>query len=412
MRGGKSPGSGTASPSRLTHLRRNSDICHHSPNPRLRRTEDMDALLQELREFDALRDQKNQTKPDHVELRKITRCAPAYASGDVYQDLPQSIQSALHASGITALYEHQADAIRHAVAGENVVLESPTASGKTLCFLIPMVMSLLEEPQSHGLLLYPMKALSNDQRRQIRGFVKHLGNRGRDLSPWMFDGDTPTEHRRWLKQDPPAMLLTNPEMLHLSFLGWSEQWEERLLRRLRFIVVDEIHEYRGYFGTNMSLLLRRLLLKLKRLGASPQLFLASATCANCLEHAERLTGAPFHCVSAADRMSPCRHLAFIDTGIRDYQFRQIYQLRIARAALACLSRGYATIAFCPSRAFAEQVFKRARKDAADLGLDPTAIAPYRSGYTAEERRDIEVGLRDGRYQVVFCTNALELGIDK
>ena len=216
----------------------------------------MEELLQALREFDALRDQGDTAKCDHVTVRKTPRKEPAFASAEALTGLSPFLQSALRANGINELYAHQAEAIGRAMQGENVVLEAPPASGKTLCFLVPIIQRLLAERDSHALLLYPMKALSNDQRRQIDGLASALGSTSRRIDSWPFDGDTETEHRKLLKNNPPAILLTNPEMLHYSFLGWSDQWE-KFLRKLRFIVVDEIHEYRGYFGTNMALLLRR-----------------------------------------------------------------------------------------------------------------------------------------------------------
>lgn len=200
-------------------------------------------------------------------------------------------------------------------------------------------------------------------------------------------------------------------MLHQSFLGWSEQWEH-FLSNLQVVIIDEMHEYRGFFGTNCALLLRRFLRKVAELGARPQLILATATCANPIEHAQRLTGrTSFRLVRASNNLRPTRHFAFINPSIPDFRFHDIYRLRIARAALACLKQGLTTLVFCPSRMFAESAAKRAKQDAVQFGLDPGVIVPYRAGYTPEERRDIEDGLRVGRYRVVFCTNALEIGID-
>lgn len=292
-----------------------------------------------------------------------------------------------------------------------MVLEAPTASGKTLCFNIPLILKLLENPASHALMVHPMKALSNDQRRQFESLAAALGERtGRRLESWIFDGDTEAEHRKLIKMSPPALLLTNPEMLHLSFLGWHEQWLD-FLRKLQLLVIDEIHEYRGYFGTNVALLLRRFLAKLRQLGVRPQVALATATCGNPEEHAYRLTGRRCTLVCARTAMQPERHFAFIDPDIPDFHFHEIYRLRIARAALACVAHGLSTLVFCPSRRFAEEAAMRARSDAEERGVDPETIAPYRSGYEAELRRQIEDGLRSGRYRAVFSTNALEIGVD-
>ena len=145
------------------------------------------------------------------------------------------------------------------------MLESPTASGKTLAFLIPIIDKILNNPNSRALLIYPMKAVANDQRRQLNDITKDF----KSVESWTFDGDTPQEHRSLLKSNPPNILLTNPEMLHFSFLGWADHWIN-FLKNLDFIVVDEIHEYRGFFGTNFALLLRRFLLKLSKMGCNPQ----------------------------------------------------------------------------------------------------------------------------------------------
>lgn len=365
----------------------------------------MDDLLQRLRTFDALRD------ADKVLRRSSASCPPEFAPPDYLNSFPAALRNALAAQGIGRLYAHQAEAIERIRSGKDVVLEAPTATGKTLCFNIPLTELLLQNPGSHGLMLHPMKALSNDQRRQFESLADALtGRGGRKLESWIFDGDTEQEHRKLIKMSPPALLLTNPEMLHLSFLGWQEQWFD-FLKKVRLIIIDEIHEYRGYFGTNVALLLRRFLTKLHQLGVRPQVVLATATCGNAAEHAYRLTGRQCTLVRAGTAMRPERHFAFVEPDIPDFHFHEIYRLRIARAALACAAHGLSTLIFCPSRRFAEETAIRAKEDAQKLGVDPEVVAPYRSGYEAELRRQIEDGLRSGRYRAVFTTNALEIGVD-
>lgn len=369
----------------------------------------MDKLLEVLRAFDALRDHVDVGQGDRVETRVVPSQPPTFAPSAL-DGVKPAIKRALEKQGVEALYEHQADAIKCAKSGANVVLQSPTASGKTLAFAIPMFDQLLTYPKSHALLLHPMNALSNDQKRQIDELAGELNDQ-RKIHCWPYDGDTDVDYRSVLRNDPPAILLTNPEMLHLSFLYHADK-HDAFLRGLRFIVIDEIHEYRGYFGSNVALLLRRFLEKLERIGNKPQLFLATATCANPKEHAERLTGRQCELVSASSKMRPERHFAFINPcSIPDYKFYDTYKVRIARAGLACASLGLSTIVFCPSRKFAEDVCVTARKDAATYDVDPGKVVPYKSGILAEKRRNIEEGLRSGNYQVVFCTNALELGID-
>lgn len=371
----------------------------------------MEMLLSRLREFDALRDIPSDGRCDTVLIRTLPSQTPAFAPAEYLDQFPSFVRDILKKQGIETLYTHQAEAINLIRDGKDVVLEAPTASGKTLCFNIPLVLSLLEDPTARVLMIHPMKALSNDQRRQFEEFARPLEpTLGRRLESWIFDGDLDPEHRKLLKVYPPEVLFTNPEMLHASFLGWHEQWTG-FLKKLRFVIIDEIHEYRGYFGTNMALLFRRFLAKLAQLGVHPQIVLATATCRNATEHAYRLTGRRCTLVRALNAMRPERHFAFINPDIPDFVFHDIYRLRIARAALACVAEGLTALVFCPSRKFAEETAIQAQKDANDYGLDPETIAPYRSGYDANLRRQIEDGLREGLYRAVFSTNALEIGID-
>jgi DEAD/DEAH box helicase domain-containing protein len=368
-------------------------------------------LLESLRRFDALRDKPGEGQGDDLLTRTLPCQEPVWASASDMQRLPALMSKVLSGLGFSSLYAHQVEAIDAIRSGADVVLESPTASGKTLSFALPLALALGEDPQAHALIIHPMKALSHDQRRQWEQIAAVCnGSLRRPLDSWIYDGDTEQEDRALLRTNPPAVLFTNPEMLHASFLGWREQWE-RFLRGLKMIVLDEIHEYRGYFGTNVALLLRRSLALMEQYGVRPQLVLATATCGNAREHAERLTGRPCTLVRAGATARPQRHFAFIRPGIPDYRYYDIYRLRIVRAVLACMSRGLNTLIFCPWRRFVEEAAIRAKQEAPQFGLDPERIAPYRSGYDAALRRQIEEGLRTGRYQAVFSTNALEIGID-
>jgi DEAD/DEAH box helicase domain-containing protein len=364
----------------------------------------MKTFLDLLRSFDAIRD--NQTDhPDEIHTKSLPFQEPIYDDGTIFNELHPDIRKVLEKIEINNLYQHQAEAIRHSIIGKNVVLESPTASGKTLAFSLSLLNRLLNDINAYALLIYPMKAVANDQRRQLLDILSYYR-----LESWTFDGDTNEEERRLLKQKPPRILITNPDTLHLSFLGWSDQWEN-LLNKIQFIVLDEIHEYRGYFGTNFALLFRRFLLKLKKLGCEPQLFLCTATCANSLEHAERLTGKKFTHVKSQNIMKPQRDFIFITPSIPDFKYYDIYKLRIVNASLACMSAGLSTIVFCPSRKFAEDVCKMTKKNTDKYNLNMDEIVPYKSGLNADTRREIEKGLRTGKFKVAFTTNALELGID-
>ena len=230
------------------------------------------------------------------------------------------------------------------------------------------------------------------------------------LQSWPYDGDTDPEHRRWLRERPPHILITNPEMLQYTFLAWNEQWEE-FLRNLKFVVIDEMHEYRGYFGTNMSILLRRFAHHLSLIGASPQFFLSTATCANPEEHAINLTGQIFELVRVERKLSPKRHFVFVDPSIPDYQFYDIFQLRIRKAALACMALDQSVIVFCPTIRFAERCYNSALRECEEQGMDTGAIKLFKAGITAEEKSAVQRGMKDGSVRIVFSTNALELGID-
>ena len=324
------------------------------------------------------------------------------------------MRSALQASGIDQLYTHQEDAIAACLAGVNVVLQAPTASGKSLAFQVPMVNTLLESPSAKALLIYPMKALAFDQRQQLERLTASIGN---GYASWWYDGDTPQAEREAIRKSPPRILITNPEMLNGSFLGHSEQWEDKFLSHLKWIVIDEMHEYRGYFGSNVSLLLRRLSHKLRQIGARPQVFLCSATCANAKAHAENLTGLEFQEVSAADNLRPERDFHFIQPNLPAHKYHDLFRYRVVLAGLACMKLGQQVIVFGPSRKFVEDCHRMAvRKcaewaEAGEAALDPDGIRVFRGGLLADERQRIQEEMKTGDVRLVFSTNALELGID-
>ena len=241
---------------------------------------DIQRLTVRLRENDALRDE------DQIVEDVVERIRPQYADGWPVGLSPR-VRDAMEAAGIERLYQHQADAIELALSGADVVLESPTASGKTAAFAAPMLDALVNNPGSYALMVYPMKALAFDQREQIRSICAPLS-----IESWTYDGDTDEEHKKALRENPSRILLTNPEYLNASFLAYRDLWDN-FLRNLRYVIIDEMHEYRGFFGGNMALLLRRFFRHLNRLGAAPQVFLSTATCANPQEHAESLTDSEF-----------------------------------------------------------------------------------------------------------------------
>ncbi len=359
---------------------------------------DISELEALLKEFDALRDD------DEIKKGTVDRIQPQYAT-EWPNQLHPSVRDALISTGIPRPYQHQADAINRALQGADVVMESPTASGKTLSFTAPMLDSLVRNRNSHALMIYPMKALAFDQRAQIRQLCAPLG-----VESWPYDGDTPDDEKKVLRSEPPGILLTNPEYLNMTFLGWREQWEG-FLRNLKYVVIDEMHEYRGFFGGNMALLLRRFFLHLDRIGASPTLFLSTATCANPKEHAKNLTGRDVEVVSAREVLRPKRHFMFVKPEIPDFRYREILQLRVEQAALALLNEELRVLVFCPTKRFLEDAFRNCQRKAAELGLDPERISAFHADLKNDSRQDIQRKIKSGEINVVFTTNALELGLD-
>ncbi len=369
----------------------------------------MTDLLGALHDFDALR------KDDQVQTDSLPAIPPQYGNGAIIRRLSRKMQVALEGLSIDRLYTHQEQAIQQALDGNNVVLQAPTASGKTLAFQLPMLDVLVRNPNGHALMIYPTKALALDQRDQLTTFTKHIP--GRRIDSWWYDGDTEDETREALRKKPPHILITTPEMVNRTFLAHSDLWDS-FLSGLRWVIVDEMHEYRGYFGSNASLLLRRFAFHLSKKGVQPQFFLCSATCANAKEHAENLTGLDFVEVEATGgNMRPRREFIFVKPSIPDFQYWEILQLRTVNAALACLHAGKSTLVFCPTRRFAETCIGIAKREIERLqtdrsiSLDPSMARVFRAGLAADERHEIQQGLKRGDIRLVFTTNALELGLD-
>ena len=364
----------------------------------------IESFLVRLKELDALRE------ADTVNRGTVERIEPAYAD-EWPQQLDRAVRGELVRAGIPQPYQHQAEAITKSLSGADVVMESPTASGKTLAFTAPMLHALKQNPGSHAMMIYPMKALAFDQREQIRQISQLLG-----IESWPYDGDTGEEGRGWLRQQPSQILLTNPEYLNMSFLGSRASWDRhpegaKFLRNLRYIVIDEMHEYRGFFGSNMALLLRRFFLYLSRIEAHPQIFLSTATCANPQEHAKSLTGRDLEVVSARDVLRPKRNFIFVDPEIPDYRYWDILRLRVEQAALTALEEGMQVLVFCPTKRFLEAAFSNCRRAAQERGMEPEQVSAFHADLKPERRQQIQENIKAGEIRVVFTTNALEIGLD-
>ncbi len=359
---------------------------------------DFESFLAKLYELDALRED------DEMQHSTIERIKPERAEGWPLE-LNRRVRESLLQARIRKPYLHQAEAIQRSLEGYDVVLESPTASGKTLAFTAPMLHALQEDYRAHALMIYPMKALAFDQRLQLRQICEPLG-----IESWPYDGDVDKEWKAAMRASPPQILLTNPEYLNSSFLAYSEIWRE-FLCNLRYIVIDEMHEYRGFFGSNVALLLRRFFLQLERLGAHPRVFLSTATCANPVEHAKNLTGRDVKLVQARNVLLPKRHFFFVKPEIPEHLYWQIFQLRVENAAMAILEAGLQALIFCPTKRFLEDAFRHCQAKAAELEFDDKQLSIFHADLKHETRQRIQQDIKDGETRVIFTTNALELGLD-
>ena len=341
----------------------------------------------------------------HEEL--IPPVPAAYSSWPAAVD-PRLI-AALRARGIERPYIHQAEAIGHALAGRDVVVVTPTASGKTLAFAVPVLNSWLEDPESRSLWLFPTKALAQDQLAGLQDIATHLPP---GLRAATYDGDTAPGLRRAVRNDG-TIVVTNPDMLHGGILPHHTSWV-RLFQHLRYVVIDELHAYRGLFGSHLANVLRRLYRLCRFYGSNPTLVACSATIANPGELAEKLLERPVQLVDRNGAPRAARRLWFWNPPLvpGTMGVRRSATLEARRLMTELLTRDLQTIAFTRSRSSVEVLLhylQRLHPAPRQGGHSP--VRGYRGGYLPLERRAIEAGLRDGRVRGVVSTNALELGID-
>jgi DEAD/DEAH box helicase domain-containing protein len=312
------------------------------------------------------------------------------------------------ALGIDALYRHQAQAVEAVLQGQHVVLATGTASGKTLGYTLPILHTLLEDPSTTALLLFPTKALAHDQLAALETWIGTL-NANLPLRP--YDGDTPRRHRPAIRKEA-RLLVSNPDMLHLGILPHHTKWM-RFFSGLRYVVVDELHTYRGVFGSHVANVLRRLCRIARFYGTDPQFIGASATIANPQGLAERLWAAPVLAVEEDSAPYGRRHVLFYNPPLRNPELglRASATDEALKLTLRLLRAGVQTIVFARSRLTVELLLRELRARAEGAGFPSGAVQGYRGGYLPAERRAIERGLREGSVRVVVATNALELGID-
>jgi DEAD/DEAH box helicase domain-containing protein len=320
--------------------------------------------------------------------------------------------AALAGRGVDRLYTHQADAFEHVLAGRNVVAITPTASGKTLCYNGPVLNAILQDTAARALYIFPTKALAQDQLAELHA-LSELVMHGTDLQIGVFtyDGDTPSDARRAIR-GKAHIVLSNPDMVHSGILPHHPRWA-KLFENLRFVVIDELHAYRGVFGSHLANILRRLRRICRHYGSNPVFICSSATIANPSQLAEGLTGLPFELVERSGAPRGEKFFLFVNPPVVNAQLgiRRSYLAEARRVALEFLRHNLQLILFGQSR-LAVEILTTYLKDA--FHGPPGAadvIRGYRGGYLPNRRREIERGLREGQVRAVVSTNALELGID-
>lgn len=364
-------------------------------------------MAKKLQAIDTFKNDINyRDKIAHVETIPAKKASFKKAEG-----LNENLVEYLESNDIR-LYHHQADTYRQVREGKNVIITTPTASGKTLAFNLPIMETFIEDRDATALYIYPAKALANDQ---LEGLKKLEGELDININPNTYDGDTPKSRRAGIRATSRCVL-TNPYQLHL-ILAWHHQWKN-FYRNLKYIVIDESHFYKGVFGSNVAHLIKRLKRIAGFYGSSPQFILSSATLANPLELANRLTGEDF--VLVDNDTSPSGEKDFIlYNPFKNYRRKRknvseapSVHLETERIFLYLMLKRIQTLCFTVSRKTAELIARWSKSDMNQIKPKWTdRIAAYRAGYLAEERRDIENKLKSGEYLGVTCTNALELGID-
>ncbi|HYG64544.1 MAG TPA: DEAD/DEAH box helicase, partial [Thermoanaerobaculia bacterium] len=345
------------------------------------------------------------------ELRQDAKLAPqlvhsAYLPGSPSQwgeldpPLPEPIARALGRGGVPRLWSHQAEGIAAVRRGENVLITTPTASGKSLVFQLPALEEAIRGGPGHGLFLFPLKALGQDQRGKFRQLAAAAGLSEEQAGCEIYDGDTPAALRTAIRKSFPRVVVSNPDMLHLGILGHWTGWGP-FLADLRWIVLDELHTYRGIFGSHFHHVLQRLLRLCRSVGSDPVLIASSATAANAGEFAQALTGRPFHWITESGAPREGRHLLLFRPEASPYTLALNLFVRLVRAGLK-------TIVFTKARRITELLYSWLRREEPALA---GRVASYRAGFLAEERRRIEKSLFEGKLDGVISTSALEMGID-
>jgi DEAD/DEAH box helicase domain-containing protein len=322
-------------------------------------------------------------------------------------ELNPVLKQSLKTKGIEQLYTHQKSAYEKTMGGKSIVAVTPTASGKTLCYNLPVLQSILQNPNSRALYLFPTKALAQDQKSEINEIIQAAGV---DINSYTYDGDTPANIRQRVRQ-AGHVVITNPDMLHSAILPHHTKWVS-LFENLKFIVIDELHTYRGVFGSHVANVIRRLKRICRYYGSNPVFICTSATIANPLELAEKLTEEKMCLIDNNGAPSGRKHFLFYNPPIvnKPLNIRRSATLEVRKIAGELLKNKIQTIIFARSRVRVEIILTYLQELVKNQ-LGDKSIMGYRGGYLPTERRKIEKGLRSGEIYGVVSTNALELGVD-
>ncbi|WP_043933639.1 DEAD/DEAH box helicase [Bacillus sp. EB01] len=323
------------------------------------------------------------------------------------EQLNPLLKKALEHRGVSELYTHQKTAFETAMSGQSITAVTPTASGKTLCYNLPVLQTILNDSSSRALYMFPTKALAQDQKSEINELIQEAGL---DINSYTYDGDTPANIRQRVRK-AGHVVITNPDMLHSAILPHHTKWVS-LFENLKFVVIDELHTYRGVFGSHVANVIRRLKRICSYYGSNPVFICTSATIANPLELAETLTET--HMVLVDNNGAPTgrKHFVFYNPPVinKPLNLRRSATLEVRRIAGELLRNKIQTIVFARSRVRVEIILTYLQELVKNQ-LGPKSIMGYRGGYLPAERRRIEKGLRNGDIYGVVSTNALELGVD-
>ncbi|UKS54848.1 DEAD/DEAH box helicase [Exiguobacterium acetylicum] len=350
-------------------------------------------------------------KQDRSFMERITYMKTMEATAGRYVDfpeqLPERLRQALRTRGINQLYRHQGLAYERVQAGESTVIVTPTASGKTYCFNLPVLSHLLEHPNARALYLYPTKALAQDQNSELLELIDQLEA---PIRCFTYDGDTSPTIRTKVRK-AGNIVITNPDMLHSGILPHHTKWIE-LFENLKYIVIDELHTYRGVFGSHVANVIRRLRRICRYYGSDPVFIMTSATIANPKELAERLTEKSVGLIDDNGAPTGRKHFLVYQPPIVNAQLgiRRSATLETKQLAMRFIKKKFQTIVFARSRVRVEVLLTYLRS-IYPHELGPRSIEGYRGGYLPSERRDIERRLRQGEITGIVSTNALELGVD-